>query len=63
MTVESFDPSAVDHTISDSRLARLLDAAGCLDEESFGLGTEEVAIRSRTGPSGRGRWEMRKSWP
>ena len=42
MTVESFDPSAVDHTISDARLARLLDAACCLDEENFGLGTEDV---------------------
>ena len=42
MTVESFDPSAVDHTISDARLARLLDAACCLDEENFGLETEEV---------------------
>jgi hypothetical protein len=42
MTVESFDPSAVDHTISDSRLARLLDAAGCLDDENFGLDAEEV---------------------
>jgi hypothetical protein len=42
MTVESFDPSAADHTISDARLARLLDAACRLDEEQFGLAAAEV---------------------
>ena len=42
MTVESFDPSALDHTISDARLARLLEAACCLDEENFGLAAQEV---------------------
>ncbi|NIP16300.1 MAG: hypothetical protein GWM88_16795 [Pseudomonadales bacterium] len=42
MTVESFDPSALDHTISDARLARLLDAACALEAENFGLSAQEV---------------------